>query len=112
MTPKKTVFYPCLLSFRVKKSFKNYVPSSFLSLIVIGLIFLLLTNMIKPSPLLRKLPVYKYDFKEDNDYRTDKIANILRYFSGILIHWVRMFFVIKAFERNLVFSDSAFIKYS
>lgn len=55
MTPKKTVFYPCLLSFRVKNSFKNYVTSSFLSLIVIGLIFLLRTNKDQAIPFIEKI---------------------------------------------------------
>lgn len=171
MTLKKLFSNPTYYLFRIKNSFKNYVKSSFLSLLVIGLIFLLLTNMDQAFtlfidvienksqklglfltfffvntlavslshypiynyysanlngsdaytlwkksypyrfPILRKLPVYMYYFKEGNEYKPDKLANILRYFSGILIHWVWMFFVIKAFERNLVFADCAFIQY-
>lgn len=169
MTKKKRLSNAIQFLYDLKNSIKNYIKSSFLSLVVIFLIFLLLTNMdqaftlfvdlienksqmlglflsfffvntlavslshypiynyysanlnesdsytqwekIYPYrwPILRKLPVYLYSFKEDYETKVDPIANGLRYFSGFLIHGVWMYFILKTFERNLIFTDSIWV---
>lgn len=59
----------------------------------------------------KKLAMYMYYFKPGNEYTPDKNANLLRYSIGLLIHVVWMVFIVKAFERNLVFGESFLVEY-
>lgn len=148
------------------RSFKNFVKSSFLSLLVITIILLLLTQMDQAFTMMvdlieggwfslllafffinalaialshypiytyyasglnnssdytqwheknpikiwpfKKYPIFIFTTKTDTAYVPDNWANYLRYFTGLLIHWVWIHFIISSFKPNLIFENFPF----
>jgi len=148
------------------KSLKNFVKSSFLSLIVVIIILLLLTQMDQAFTMLvdlmeenwsslllsfffinalaialshypiytyyaadlnnsgdytewhevnpikfwflKKYPIFIFTTKKDTGYIPDNWANYFRYFIGLLIHGVWIFFILDSYKPNLIFESFPF----
>ncbi len=60
---------------------------------------------------LKKFPVFTYSTNPQSKYVPDKLANYFRYALGLIIHVIWVHFIIKAFERNLLFDGILFTKY-
>lgn len=148
------------------RSFKNFVKSSFLSLVVVIIILLLLTQMDQAFTMLvdlmegnwvslllsfffinalaialshfpiytyyaadlnnsgdytewhrvnpikfwflKNYPVFIFTTKKDTGYVPDNWANYFRYFIGLLIHGVWIFFILSSFKPNLIFESFPF----
>jgi len=60
---------------------------------------------------LKRFPVFTYTTNPQSKYVPDKLANYFRYALGLIIHVIWVHFIIKAFERNLMFDGILFTKY-
>ncbi len=60
---------------------------------------------------MRKFPVFIYTINKDSKYVPDKLANYFRYALGLIIHGIWIHFIIKSFERNLIFDGQVFTQF-